>query len=1293
MENNYLMLRYTINDETISNLSAASRTIDQNLNKDEKVPELGTFFLQQKASSDYVEDKALFQKKSVLPIPDALIEQYRALQYTSFMGLFPEIHRAWMTIDNQLYLWNYKEMSDFTVYDSLDQVIVSAALISPRPGVFVENVKYLIAAATPVEVVLLALSFAGNNVENDLEIMPTGLSVPSDNVNMLKIVGMKNGRIFMCGKDGSLYELEYQAEDRWFQKKCRKVNHSSKVLGYLMPSFLKFTQEDPIIDIAIDESRNILYTLSDKKSVIQVYDLGDKGDMIAKVAEKSNIIEEAQYLCPRGVKSFKIVSLTPITTTESSRVTLMAVTSTGIRLYFSSYPNSYTTTGRPSVLDLLHVRLPPTSGPVDRPYDSYSDVHSCYYAQGTFLLADSRNEEVDTLIGGSPDWNQKSMNTNLVEKSTSNEVHGKVWALDEESPLDDWLLDPKVLRNELAIQHLVPKRRFLALTGNGLFTLEKMRPVDYLSELLLTSGGRDTDEILAFFQKYGEDQACAMCLMLACSSPHVVNAIKALSPSGSRGAPQSVITSDVNATMWATRMFFKLGGRPFFPQLPPGTPTLTGDFGYAVASPEPIYSNSHNGFCLYMSRILRPIWTQAITKKQIQRSFLTNQDVQIQICSFTRQQLSDMVNWLSSLKEFLIKHPQFSSGPQAATQKMELMSTTKRKFDEEARKFEQRSLANMQILLQRAIEACSFLEILNEGDHFGKMIEKLSPNVQVQLSQTTFREFVTSGLGVQLAKELVNALINLYTNESRPVDLLTARLRERSPGFFSDVDRMLFEGRQLIQQAKLCIDTADRFKTLEVALDKYLMKIAGNLPLQLIAQEFQQLRFYTGVVKLALEHAKALDPAGLAVKWNNNGRPMEDLMGRKAFESRMECYNTIISVFDELLQLQPTSGPDLSRVDPERLDRLKLQTLQTAMESNDELFHHCLYQWYLDRGLATELLQLQNPYVEGFLLRLLDNYLEKPNPFEKTKNYHNLLWQYFLRNNRFLPAATILNRLAETRGNAITIHERVEYLSRARSCLSESTGVDGETVHKLQERYEVAQIQLKIFDQVNDENVKSELNVELLSISDLYNKYAKKYKLWECQLAILHCSGYNDPALVRRIWDNIIHGELSDNKLEPLREKVLMIGREYFPSELVFPLTFITDFLERTSFDNRDSSDWTVTWVVDTLHEVGISYGNLFDLYNFLFDTKDSFWQPSVAQLHLLTAIYGLLLKWTNFVKSNSATVFDRRQLESKSATNAVDKFVTALQTSRDSASLDLVVHMKELRKDLATLMKRDILF
>ena len=36
------------------------------------------------------------------------------------------------------------------------------------------------------------------------------ITLSADNVNMVKIVGTKRGRIFMGGSDGSLYELEYQ---------------------------------------------------------------------------------------------------------------------------------------------------------------------------------------------------------------------------------------------------------------------------------------------------------------------------------------------------------------------------------------------------------------------------------------------------------------------------------------------------------------------------------------------------------------------------------------------------------------------------------------------------------------------------------------------------------------------------------------------------------------------------------------------------------------------------------------------------------------------------------------------------------------------------------------------------------------------------------------------------------------------------------------------------------------------------------------------------------------------------
>lgn len=56
------------------------------------------------------------------------------LECKCFMGLLPDIHRAWFTIDNQIFLWDYHDGTDFCVYDGLDQIIVSAALVPPRPG-------------------------------------------------------------------------------------------------------------------------------------------------------------------------------------------------------------------------------------------------------------------------------------------------------------------------------------------------------------------------------------------------------------------------------------------------------------------------------------------------------------------------------------------------------------------------------------------------------------------------------------------------------------------------------------------------------------------------------------------------------------------------------------------------------------------------------------------------------------------------------------------------------------------------------------------------------------------------------------------------------------------------------------------------------------------------------------------------------------------------------------------------------------------------------------------------------
>ncbi len=88
-------------------------------------------------------------------------------------------------------------------------------------------------------------------------------------------------------------------------------------------------------------------------------------------------------------------------------------------------------------------------------------------------------------------------------------------------------------------------------------------------------------------------------------------------------------TPDPNVVSWATRAFFKFGGRPNWYE-PSSTPLgkiprkfpeiykkidINQDFGYgAYNAPKITFSYSHDGFSLYLSRLLRPAWFENVTK-------------------------------------------------------------------------------------------------------------------------------------------------------------------------------------------------------------------------------------------------------------------------------------------------------------------------------------------------------------------------------------------------------------------------------------------------------------------------------------------------------------------------------------------------------------------------------------------------------------------------------------------------------------------------------------------------------
>ncbi len=94
------------------------------------------------------------------PLPAELVEHFGHMQSNCMMGLFPEISRAWLTIDSDLYVWRLEDCGDLAYFDGLGDTILSVALLHPKQNIFKSHIKHLLCLTTAVEIVLLGVSFA-----------------------------------------------------------------------------------------------------------------------------------------------------------------------------------------------------------------------------------------------------------------------------------------------------------------------------------------------------------------------------------------------------------------------------------------------------------------------------------------------------------------------------------------------------------------------------------------------------------------------------------------------------------------------------------------------------------------------------------------------------------------------------------------------------------------------------------------------------------------------------------------------------------------------------------------------------------------------------------------------------------------------------------------------------------------------------------------------------------------------------------------------------------------------------
>ncbi|XP_007244856.3 nuclear pore complex protein Nup155 isoform X1 [Astyanax mexicanus] len=1076
-----------------------------------------------------------------VPLPPELVEQFSHMQCNCMMGVFPEISRAWLTIDNDLFMWNYEDGGDVAYFDGLSETILSVGLVKPKEGIFQPHIHFLLVLATPVDVVILGLSFPkahtglNDSMSGAMQLLPDPLySIPTDNTYMLAITSTDLGRIFLAGKDGCLYEIAYQAEAGWFSQRCRKINHSKSSLSFLIPSLLQFSfsEDDPVVQIAIDNSRNTLYTRSEK-GVLQVYDLGADGQGMSRVAAMSlNAIVSAAGNIARTIDRsvFKpIVQIAVIDRSESSDCQLLAVTHAGVRLYFSTSPfappNARQTTARPSLLALVHVRLPPgfsASSTLQKP----SKVHKALYNKGVLLMAASETEDSDIL------WciNHDSFpfKKPLMEAQMTSNIDGHSWALcsidDAKSPriLTPLNKDFIPLTDSPVVvqQHNIPPQKFVLLSAQGSHIFHKLRPVDQLRHLLVSSGGGESEEIERFFKLHREEQACATALILACSNaacdrevsvwatraffryggeaqmrfPSAMSAPSNVGPllgSPVPGSPMPVGSPFPNPSFLATPapgMMQPSVSTPFIPATPmtPGGPVIP----TMSSGPEVLFSGKHNGIGVYFARILGNIWDGSLAmERPISKG---SQTVNIMESTASSSDLEAVLLELQGLKEFLDKNSQFSptslgsagfSSPANLQQRLlgfmrpdgassqQVQQELQRKYHTEAQAYEKASLQAIQQLVHRSFQTLALWKLL--CDHqFSLIISELPKDFQEQLKAISFKDLVIRGR--ELTGALVTALINVYIKDSASVDAISCHLREICPLLYSSDDSVCSKANELLQSSRQIQNKLEKERTLKESLQLY-QQISHNADLPLVCSQYRQVRFYEGVVELCLTAADKKDPQRLGPHFYKNGEPEEDAVGQQAFQDRLSCYKCITDTMQELVnqsKAAPQSpsvpkqpGPPVMTSDPNMLSNEDAaahfeQMLGLAQRSQDELFHIALYNWLIQADLTDKLLEVNSPYLEDHLMHMIKQ------DQSKVRNM-DLLWRYYEKSRSFGKAAHVLARLADMHSTEISLKQRLEYISRAilsaksSSCIS-SMGADGEFLHELEEKMEVVRIQVQI---------------------------------------------------------------------------------------------------------------------------------------------------------------------------------------------------------------------------------------
>ncbi|KAI0198004.1 Non-repetitive/WGA-negative nucleoporin C-terminal-domain-containing protein [Astrocystis sublimbata] len=1227
-------------------LARAAGFINNVLARDDHYPELDSYCRQISSDYDIAEFNsawAPFQQAHHFPIPQAVFEQYDRAQVNTAMGLFAEINHAWVTIDNCLYLWDYTHPNPELIgYEDNPHSINAVKLVTPKTGVFNSVIKHILVVATSNEIVLLGIAVnQAPTGANAIELYGTKMALPWKGATRV-LAGSATGRIFFTSQnDSDIHELYYQQEEKWFSSRVGKINHSGPGWGAVVPNPVSLwgkSGTEHIVDIVIDDSRNLLYSLSDR-STVRTYHM-EAPDKLTKVIEKTkndflrDIAHALSIVSPLLNERMEIVSISPISATEDNKIHLMALTDTGCRLFMSatsasSYMMSVSSRA-PQSMQLQSIKFPPPTEANPRrsradPFNGLNEPISIQsrtletsrrgirFPPGYFLdfVRKSDRPEVDVLFMSAPDSGRiknasRTQAPRFYEQANWVELNSKAEDIGLVTKPFAATNQPLGFGNELAVQFDNPDgSEFAILTNNGVHILRRRRLIDIFASVIRTTAGDEglKMEVNRFQSAYGRVETITAALAVACRQ----------GDSGQFGVGRSAI--DQATLDRAKQVFINFGGSPMLPEQD-GQPAT-------VEQVRP--SSRHAAITLYLSRVIRSLWKSKVVKVG------ANAAGALAVNSIIPQtKLREVQDSVIALRSFLNDNRSFIQGLSGASDLRQAAS----KQEELALQGEHQAMHAVEVLMTDISEGISFVMTLFE-ERVTDIFARLDEPSQQGLKDLTYERLFSQAPGKQLAKVLVKAIVNRNIENGSNVETVADALRRKCGSFCSADDVVIFKAQEQLKKASDPSLNPNVSRTLLHESLKHFQKVAGGLTqanLESAIQQYVELRYYAGAIQLCLQVADARDRGKSALYWVNDGKPANDPRGR-SFEQRKLCYDLVHRV---LLDLDTASSREPEVIDnkPTLIATKRAEAYDVVSTSADEVFHVDLYDWYIQQGWTERLLAIESPHVTSFLRRLATQDVA----------HAELLCRFYTMRSMYFQAAKVQSDLAKSEFT-LSIKDRLTLLSKAKTNASVMTaGVSRQEQqllnHDVTELLDVANIQDDLLERLRaDDRIPPERQAEIQDaldgriqpLSDLFNLYADQAGYYDLCLIIYHVADFRNPTTIAQTWTSLIqqtHDEVMEQHAiyaaERLRTGVEGEGPPPLPYEtliaqiegichrsskdsFIFPVPSLMPEVCRYALENSQDGrvGANVNWPVDLFVALDVSYDLLVRVLESMFETQN----------------------------------------------------------------------------------------